>query len=137
MKSLEPTKLAYIANLLDTEGNISIGRSRKDNDRPWSYRTKCSIGSNNKKLIQSLLNMTGIGGISMSTVNRGKAFWYLKVPEMRDFLEAIKPYLVLKKKQADIALKFLNHHKKGEYFTEEERKERFEMYIKILDLNRS
>lgn len=102
------TELAYIAGIIDGEGCIEV-YSHKSN-KYAGYRTtfKLSVTNTELILIRWILNTTGIGAISTfknKDENHKVAYrWNICARQAGTFLRLIRPWLIVKAGQADVAL---------------------------------
>ena len=99
----EPEK-AYIAGIVDGEGTISI---RTSEHRRQLY---VHIGNTDKRLIDWLLKILGCGA---TTSYQHREDWKpchsfrIICQQAGEFLEEIYPYLILKKRHAEIGINFV------------------------------
>jgi len=109
---MKKTDLAYTAGIIDGEGWISIkNRQIKNGNR--NYCVKVGVGSTTEWLIKWL--QFNYGG-SVCIINPGgnrklKWVWDLSTKQAVIFLEAILPYLRIKRPQAELAIKFQRRRK--------------------------
>lgn len=117
MRLSDKTKFAYVAGLIDGEGNISLIR-RTDARYKTGYQVKLAIGisNTNEWLIQWLKVQLG-GSISCKSDKRKnrKAVWQWQLTDRKasGFLELVLPYLQIKRPQAELALKFQKARRYG------------------------
>ena len=127
MKLLYLTDLAYIAGFLDGDGSI-IAQFVPRNDYKWGYQIRLTIQFTQKSTrriyLQKLLDLTGVGYIR----NRGEEksqVWQATpaetakpslavsdlvitdVKHVHAFLKQLQPYLKIKQKQANLALRLI------------------------------
>jgi hypothetical protein len=104
---LSLTQLAYIAGLVDGEGCIQI--NRRDNGKRFGLYV--SIDNTDRRMIEWLERTIQYGFCTVQK-KRAKANWnagYRFVVQERyaaDLLQRVKPYLVIKREQAEVALEF-------------------------------
>ena len=92
-------KYAYLAGLLDGEGYLGLTRSR------GSYRPRVVISNCNLPLLKNAQNITG-GYITKKTEREGWTQGYnLTIISVDKWLFKIIPYMVGKKKKAELFLK--------------------------------
>lgn len=120
--STSETILAYTAGLIDGEGYIGVDRnaarrehSIRQND---FYRLNVAVTVTDKSMIDFL--MANFGGNSRQrkrhTCNKKLVYeWHLYGGNAVLFLQAIKPYMVAKADQADLAEKFRSSFSGGIY----------------------
>ena len=100
----------YIAGFLDGEGNISILRRNQYNNRT-SYGLHVGFTNRNRLVLRTIQMMYG-GSIfkkKRQSKKHAQAF-ELRVsnkPTLKILIKRIFPYLICKKRQADLALRFL------------------------------
>ena len=105
---LTPTQKAYIAGFLDADGSISIaGSITKKGHQHWAlqlYFWNCNID-----VLEKIRNWAGIGSIrernrsNKWNISRSLKFQGLSAVNL---LKQVKPYLIVKKEQAKIAIEF-------------------------------
>lgn len=116
---MEATTAAYIAGIIDGEGAIFIskGKPQKQCISP-AYVACVRVGNTDKRLIDFLLQVTGVGAIHERKMpnDRWKTCWMWAVtgPRAGAVLREIRPLLLLKGAQADVLLEFLDNFKSFE-----------------------
>ena len=122
MKCLSLATQAYIAGIVDGEGCISISKASvpKGGKSP-DYMCRIQVTNTNKKLGIWLRKKTGIGSITVSVQSNDRwntrYDWTITRKQCPGFLLQIYPYLVLKKEEADIMLRFRSTFNKAKpYF---------------------
>ena len=120
---MNKTILAYAAGFFDGEGTIGINAQKPNekNGRTLTmYSLKIDIRNTNKEvLVWFKKNFNGnikyysIEQLRGSTYNSGKPQWRWNISsnQAKDFLEAILPYLIVKRKQAELAITFQKYRK--------------------------
>lgn len=99
--------LAYTAGIIDGEGCIGIYKEGRKGR--WIYYVLAvNVGNTNPQLIEYLYsNFGGQSWKSPRLPPRKTAYcWRLQAKSAGEFLKLIFPYLLLKKPQAELALKF-------------------------------
>jgi hypothetical protein len=112
MDTISKQKLAYYAGFIDGEGTITIKRAYRN--KKLYYTVNCSCGQVNKKpnsdVVREMKNLFGgyvyewsqkLGSNRIDTIQ-----WCVTSKLAKDFLNLITPYLVIKRKQAEVAKKF-------------------------------
>src|ERR1043165_2621495 len=104
---MEPTQtqIAYFAGFVDGEGSISISRRKFPGSTKVGHSLQVSVTQVVRAPLDEMLRLFG-GSIRVSTV-RGKALYHcltLSGPKAGKFLKLARPYLILKKAEADTAL---------------------------------
>lgn len=105
---LTPTQKAYVAGFLDADGSISIeGSVSKRGWQHWALRLifyNCNL-----EVLEKIKKWVGIGSITeRNRSNKWNISRMLRLQGISavNLLKQIKPYLIVKKKQAEIAIKF-------------------------------
>lgn len=106
----EGEKLAYLAGIIDGEGCIAIDRKKhSDVRKEWmSYAVVLSVGNNSFELITWLKDNFG-GNITEYVREDKRTYWRWATSEkktLRNILKQTRPYLVIKKEQADLAISY-------------------------------
>uniref|UniRef100_A0A6H1ZDF0 Putative HNH homing endonuclease n=1 Tax=viral metagenome TaxID=1070528 RepID=A0A6H1ZDF0_9ZZZZ len=153
--------LAYCAGLIDGEGCISIGKKPRvthnnlgNNQNPkgkierkdtytLDYKLNIIVVQKDKILCDWLRGNFG-GSIGMVYRNRSDGQideyfrWCLGTNPSTALLKKLKPYLILKKAQAIVAIEFGKHYHRtlGKWKTKENLKKREEYYQKLRQLKR-
>jgi hypothetical protein len=101
---LSDTQAAYIAGIVDGEGSVMIVTHHA------AYAIKVSISNGDRPLLEWLVATTGIGGIvaTRAATERTRAtwIWHVNGEGAESLLKQIAPYMLVKAKQAAIALDF-------------------------------
>jgi LAGLIDADG DNA endonuclease family protein len=108
---------AYLAGLIDGEGCISISRIKSSSPRGYGYFCRMSIGMTDPLLLE-IAREIGIGVQRLQTGGREKKWkdcyiWYWSGNGVRILLPLVSPYLRFKRRQAEVALEYLqlaDHH---------------------------
>ena len=110
-KAISPAELAYAAGVIDSDGCVSTARYRTT---AGNYTYPISVAMTNINEQMPFWFMATFGGhVSIKHPSKqpgGKRFsstyhWTLHCRKAADFLEAIVPYLILKKGRAEVAIK--------------------------------
>jgi len=115
-RSMSATEKAYVAGIVDGEGTIGIVREvRKENVSGYRFKPYFTVSNTDMKLLWWLQNTTGVGYIVPDGAaqrsrhdRRPLSRWRLTKRQLMWLLPQIKPYLVIKKEQAELAIKFGN-----------------------------
>lgn len=99
--------IPYLAGFFDGEGTISISHYKRDGG---GYQLQIAVSQNERAPLE--IFQTRFGGKIYSQkwekVKRAFYSWQLtNREEKRVFLEAVSPFLIVKKREAEIALAFL------------------------------
>jgi len=121
------TEIAYLAGLIDGEGTITITR-HKQYDRPhWVCKTFVWVSNTDRKLIKLLKRRhggsCGLKGKPRLKHHKANLYWrVMSHANIERILKACLPFLVIKKRQAKILLKFIasrNRNNKAQYSKQE------------------
>ena len=101
---------AYLAGLMDGEGSVCIIRRVKTNCWP-EYNVQITICNTNLPMLSwivehfagSIKNHTTKSKLGKKPIYR----WYMSGKRSKPILETIFPYLIVKKRRAQLALSFL------------------------------
>ncbi len=109
-----PVTNAYIAGIVDGEGSISMYKavSRTGGVDGKRYRVRCSIANTNLEMLEFTKNYFGAGSIYTSKPKAKHKVVYMLYfydNQAHQVIKAIRPYLIIKKKQADVAISFHDH----------------------------
>ena len=115
MGKISKITLAYIAGIFDGEGCVSISKEKERTTiKGYSYRLRVIVGNTNEWLIKFLQSQFG-GNI---VLRQPRMPWYKPIWQWQIgaklaqvFLEALLPYLQLKKHQAELGIAFQNKFK--------------------------
>jgi hypothetical protein len=121
MKNITDNQAAYIAGLIDGEGTITICRQKPQKvTHAIPYIPFVAISNTNYKLMDYLVVITGIGTPRSRKDLRGNRKeswqWDVQREELRNFLNRISPYLIIKIEQAKILFEFLDTFKDYDRF---------------------
>jgi hypothetical protein len=103
VKELTEVEKAYVAMALDCEGSIvpQIG--------PDYYGIRIRIPNTSKPLVDRIKEIIGDGQVYVHDKGRKKAMWSYVLTGLNpvyDLLKQISPYLIVKSRQAKVAMKF-------------------------------
>lgn len=160
MKKLLPTQLAWVAGFMDGEGSFMISYRPAQTDNS----TRAKYGSNKEKKYlrktDSYVPITQVCNTSLSTIKLFQSWFDGSIREYKNvdghktvygwklnngsqmipFLESVKPYLIIKKKQCEILISLIGTlNKYGDSTTqisEETKNLRVNLHKQIRDLNR-
>lgn len=109
---ITPTKAAYIAGFLDGDGSISAKISPAKNGR-FGYRVRIMVGftqhTRNRSVLVNLKRIVGGGRKVADYETKNLSEWVIEGGgQTEGLLKRIKPFLFLKRKQAEIALEILD-----------------------------
>jgi hypothetical protein len=104
MKTVKKTDLAWAAGFIDGDGYIGITRTDKRNRDVPEYYLKLRAGQKFRKPLNHLQALFGCGYVGYST--RPHSEWNVNHHESAKVLRLILPYLIVKKREAELALDF-------------------------------
>lgn len=141
-------EVAYLAGFFDGEGSIFIS-TEKHNSCPHKLRHHLTlrISNTNSDILHLLFSIFKVGVVKKQPTPEMETkgwtqdwVWVIVSRGAVNLLEMMLPYLKVKKKQAELAIKFqslLMKNPKGHSITVEEFIERGELRNKIKELNHS
>jgi len=150
MKIDNKTKYAYAAGLLDGEGCIRIGKRLPRNGRSTAYNLNVQISQKDGKMIDWLYGNFG-GVVYLQRKHNDTTWiyvWIVTDIKAFDFLKKVLPFMIYKKPQAELAIRFqqrrIFEHKrtngeKGRYtsLTESELCEREKIYQEMSKMKKA
>lgn len=114
--------LAYFAGLFDGEGSIMITKQNRIGKTPWhkspNYILMLNIAMTNREIIESWKTFFQVGWFSIRPEHKYKNaknefstaktsyYWAVKGNKALQVLHRLLPFLKVKKKQAEIGIKF-------------------------------
>jgi intein/homing endonuclease len=100
--NISPTMLAYMAGFFDAEGCVTTSK-RRINRHP----IHCEITQQTREVLD-LIKSYFEGAISFAIIGRKRGLYKICFGTLatRKFLEAISPYLIVKKEQAQVAIEY-------------------------------
>lgn len=138
---------AYLAGLIDGEGSVSVNRTRtgksaKSCRRGFAYRSSLTITMTDMAVLKWAQKTTGVGAICKKKTARAKHkpawAWAVWSVEAADLLRELRPYLKVKRKQADNLITFQSKMRRpgSNGLTDHEWEFREECRVKSLQLNK-
>jgi hypothetical protein len=116
---MSETTMAYIAGIIDGEGGIYMTRNscgsnanpeRDGPSRPCGYKVLVSVVTTSKPLAEFLPTSTGAGRVRFEPGIKRRRLdswqWRLHTHWAVELLETIRPYLLIKRLQADLVINF-------------------------------
>jgi len=104
----EITTLAYAAGLFDGEGSVAITYSKRTGSEQRYHRLQISVTNTDPRVLVWLRDRFGgcITNVRLgaNTRQRPSARWQTSLRRAEAFLRAVRPYLVIKGEQADVAV---------------------------------
>ncbi len=138
MKMNKQVKLAYAAGVIDGEGCISIYRCKVFGNGVYggkikNYRMKVVLTQKDGRIIDWFIgNFGGTTYLHWKGTKTGYSHeWVISDQKASNFLKQIFPFLIYKKPQAEIAIRFQERMKWGVKLSEHELSERNNFYEEI------
>lgn len=107
----EIKKWAYLGGILDGEGTIQVNKKNNKGNKSPAYSIAVEVGNTDKRLIDWLEQKFG-GGTwfeeSKKANWKDKHTWTVTGYNAHKLLSKVKDNLLLKKEQAEIAIRFYN-----------------------------
>jgi hypothetical protein len=104
MNRLSPQDARWLALLIDTEGTITINRSK----RPTGKHVYCAVvscGMTSRVVIDEIVRLLGTGNVYVRAgTNRPIYYWQEASKRAVAVIEQIEPWLLVKRSQALLAL---------------------------------
>ena len=116
------TNVAYAAGLLDGDGHLHVKRRHRLNNRR-AYWICVSISNTHRPVLEWLRERFG-GFIQAQQKKLGckQCYeWRAQSTTGIRFLEATLPFLIIKRRQAEVLIDFHESHRMGRFKTEDER----------------
>ena len=115
--NLSETDKAWLAGIIDGEGSIFVMKQkRKDRERDTNYILRVTVQSTDKFMCPKIHSLVGGPVIWEQRDKRENCKntykWQCNGKKAAKFLKAIRPYLVVKADQADVAIGFQENTKK-------------------------
>ena len=113
MPRLSIAKLAYLAGIMDGEGEFSIAKYARKDDRKrlrgYGLKVSVRIAQARRSLLDSIARDVGQSNVNIGRTGRELAYFYLRFKHqyLTWLIPRLIPYLRLKAEQASIALQFL------------------------------
>lgn len=109
---LTETQIAYLAGILDGEGQVSVTRQKRTDakrKRDYGLRTEVRVSQRRRVLLSTILGWIGEENGTIGPTGLGGKFFQLrfKAEWLREHLPLIAPFLILKRRQAEIVIEFL------------------------------
>ena len=106
-----PIHEAYAAALLDGEGNISVAKQKREDSclHGWSHQLCVRFAMTQPQAIDFMVAQFGF---RMERTHRrlpsGRTLYrcYVNGPEAKAFLEKVRPYVLVKQREIDLAIQF-------------------------------
>ena len=144
MNQLTEMQKAYIAGFIDGEGCIRVRRMRsRGKVCEFNFEAQVIVTNTNLDILEKLKNITGIGTLyvykKFPKEGEGKwkpcHRWQVVSSQAEDLLNAIYPYLEIKRKQTEAVLNF-PYVGKGHRRTQEEYDNQMQHFSQIKEMNK-
>ena len=106
-KTMEEDRIPYIAGLLDGEGGFSI---KMTNKRPPRFQAHISLQHTHEETVSKFAEWCGVD-YKNRLGKKGRRLYYTRIntqEDLRKLLEMLQPWLITKKKHAELILEFLS-----------------------------
>jgi hypothetical protein len=146
MIKMSKTELAYFAGIIDGEGTISV--SKNHNSGYNGYSVVFRVYNTNKEVLNWIKNKTNMDGVKLSPVSKGSSTWnrpnikplwkwQTHANGMREILPLVIPYMIIKKRIAELTLEFLSLSKQpSSMINKKDQIKRNNIYLKLRKLNK-
>jgi hypothetical protein len=139
VNELTETEKAYLAGLVDGEGCISITKNKpaRRSLNP-NYYVQTFVVNTDERVIRYCQETTGVGSVTFFPISKKKPkhkdqwTWCLRSASTVDFLKQILPYMIVKKRQAELLIEFYEGDVSGINSVTEEVLFRREHYYQII-----
>ena len=139
MAELAMVELAYAAGILDGEGCVSLEKANgRPNKRGYRISLFATISNTNKPLLQWLKDKFG-GQVKQYKKRVGRKtcwVWRICAKQAAEFLEAVRPYLIVKLSEVDLALEFQKEKVIGQSLTDTQDELQVSQYLKMRELKK-
>lgn len=141
------TIYAYMAGIVDGEGTLIITKAKRPENRSGCrFLPMLIITNTNKDVLDFFVEKTGYGKVTPRKESTKERFgwktnkqayrWSVKHSQVKEVIEKILPYLIIKKKQAENILEFFNSNASfSKNYNDEIVEVQFDFYIKSKELN--
>lgn len=142
---------AYLAGLIDGEGSFVIQKTsvekiaKSSRSKTPKYLAYFCIGMVDKEPLDLIKDTIGMGKVYEERVPNRRSIWRIRFAgriTLMPFIRQLLPYLIVKKKQAELLLNFCenwvtpdNEGGKRKLVSDEELQRREEAYLKMRKLN--
>jgi hypothetical protein len=147
---VDAVELAYVAGIVDGEGCIAIRFANPTGSmRSVSYSAVVTVGNTSRALIEYLVSLYAVGCVTYrapTKTRRSSYLWTIESRKAREVIAPLRPYLVVKRAQADVLMDFVDNfdsfkgarlgHKGGMRIGAEELARRRALYEQMRALNR-
>lgn len=110
---MKKTEIAYIAGLIDGDGHIGIVsrlKAKQGEFQSMAQYTLCvKLCLAHETAVRWVCDKVGAGSVTLNESKQTQKkswMWFVAARSAADFLKVIEPYLIVKKRHAEIAAKF-------------------------------
>ena len=133
---MEEVEKAYLAGIIDGEGTVTLMRHHQ-NETPAPY---VAISNNDLKLLHWVKKKIGAGTITTKPRreqhHKDSYTWCLRFDKAIAFLNSIKGYLIIKRRQADLIVKeYKSVTSRSGRYTPELLRRKIKLVAKVKELN--
>lgn len=104
--------LGWLVAIINGEGSLHMGRQLRTNCKDYNYSANLYVANTNCIIIETLYKITKLGVIRQRVINhidyKDQKEWKLHYNDMRILLPIIEPKLIIKRRQAQLLIEFLN-----------------------------
>lgn len=133
------TLLAYVAGIIDGEGNIGLYKLRKSSAKCGYSYIMCVRVVNTQPWLIRFLQLQFEGYVQnvkpMASSRKPLWRWEIRAKKAESFLKLVLPYLQLKRQQAEIAIQFQSRQYQGKKSTDEEKAVMEAQHLLMCNLN--
>ena len=95
----------WLAMFVDTEGNICLKRSERQDSGRMQYGAQVAFANTSRALLETAQRIVGVGSFhERKGKNAPMFYWQMAGQQARDFLYRIYPFLIVKQRQAALAI---------------------------------
>ena len=137
MAELTVAELAYAAGILDGEGCVSLEKTNgRPNKRGYRISLFAVVSNTNESLLQWLKDKFGGQVRQYKRREDRKACWVWRIcaQQAAGFLEAVRPYLIVKSSEVDLALEFQKEKVAGQPLTDKQDELQVSQYLRMREL---
>ncbi len=109
-KRMTRAEAAYVAGVIDGEGTIGLRAKHRRGGKSHQFNPALRVSNTSLSLLEALIRMTGNGQIfadRRGTGQRACYDWALSANQIRHVLPQVAPHLVVKQRQSELLLRFL------------------------------
>lgn len=142
MEKTREHDLAWAAGVMDSDGSvmIRISRFKNKNSTLYAFHPSVVVGTTTPVISVKLKGMFGIGQIenrkhSNPNAKSYRNWWVSNYADCKYVLESLLPFLVLKRKQAELVIELceVGMSKVGQAFTNEQKLKIKDIYERLIE----